>query len=80
MDGSNWPIVLIEGVMVLGGALAFGWWQLRSLERDRRETQRRRAAETPMQTPAETETETEATVRAGPATDESPAKPPPRPD
>ncbi len=46
MDGSNWPIVLIEGVMVLGGALAFGWWQLRSVERDRQETQRRRAEET----------------------------------
>ena len=28
--------------MVFGGALAFGWWQLRSLERDRRETQRQR--------------------------------------
>ena len=31
--------------MVFGGALAFGWWQLRSLERDRRETQRQREHE-----------------------------------
>jgi hypothetical protein len=32
MDWS--PIVLIEGVMVLGGALAFGWWQLRDIKKD----------------------------------------------
>lgn len=32
----NWPIVLIEGIMVFGGALAFGWWQLREIKRDQR--------------------------------------------
>jgi predicted negative regulator of RcsB-dependent stress response len=33
--GSNLPIVLIEVVLIFGGVLAFGWWQLRSLARDR---------------------------------------------
>lgn len=44
MDGANWPIVLIEGLLVLGGALAFGWWQLRSVDRDRRQAQADREA------------------------------------
>jgi hypothetical protein len=42
---SNWPIVLVEGVLVLGGTLLFGWWQLRSIRRDQEETRRRREAE-----------------------------------
>lgn len=41
----HWPLVLIELVLVFGGALAFGWWQLRSIERDRRESARQRALE-----------------------------------
>ncbi len=41
--GSNLPIVLIEVVLIFGGVLAFGWWQLRSLARDRAETLRQRA-------------------------------------
>jgi predicted negative regulator of RcsB-dependent stress response len=32
----NWPIVLIEGIMIFGGALAFGWWQLHEIKRDQR--------------------------------------------
>ena len=32
---NHWPIILVEGVMVFGGALAFGWWQLRSIRMDR---------------------------------------------
>ena len=36
MESNNhWPLILIEGVLVFGGALAFGWWQLRSVKRDR---------------------------------------------
>ena len=35
MDSSHWPLILIEGVLVFGGALAFGWWELRSVKRDR---------------------------------------------
>lgn len=45
MDANHWPIVLIEGVLVLGGALLFGWWQLRSIDRDRQEAARRRSDE-----------------------------------
>jgi hypothetical protein len=45
MDRSNWPLILIEGVLVFGGALLFGWWQLRSVARDQRETQRLREAQ-----------------------------------
>jgi len=41
----NLPIVLIEGVLVLGGALLFGWWQLRSVERDRRAAAERKRAQ-----------------------------------
>lgn len=44
-SGSHWPIVLIEIVLVFGGVLAFGWWQLRSVEKDRREMQARRERE-----------------------------------
>lgn len=45
MDRSHWPLLLIEGVLVLGGALLFGCWQLRSVARDQRETARRREQE-----------------------------------
>ena len=45
MDRSNWPLILIEGVLVFGGALLFGWWQLREIERDRLEARRKREAE-----------------------------------
>jgi hypothetical protein len=41
----HWPIVLIEGILVFGGALAFGWWQLRSIKRDQQLTAQKRAAE-----------------------------------
>jgi len=44
-DRSNTPLLLIEGVLVFGGALLFGWWQLREIERDRREAARKREAE-----------------------------------
>ena len=30
---SNLPIILIEVVLIFGGALAFGIWQLRSLKK-----------------------------------------------
>jgi len=46
--GSHLPLVIVEGVMVFGGALLFGWWQLRSVKRDREksaEEVRRKAAE-----------------------------------
>jgi hypothetical protein len=31
---SNLPIILIEVVLIFGGVLAFGIWQLRSLKKD----------------------------------------------
>jgi predicted negative regulator of RcsB-dependent stress response len=43
----NLPVILIEVVLIFGGVLAFGWWQLRDLkkERERTERTRREAAE-----------------------------------
>ncbi len=43
MDSPHWPLILIEGVLVFGGALAFGWWQLRSVKRDRQRMLEERA-------------------------------------
>lgn len=44
MDG-NLPLILVEVVLVFGGVLAFGWWQLRDVRRAREESRRRREAE-----------------------------------
>jgi hypothetical protein len=43
---ANLPLILIEVVLVFGGALAFAWWQLRDLKRERkkREDAKRREA------------------------------------
>jgi hypothetical protein len=40
----NLPIILIEGLLVLGGALAFGGWQLRSIRRDQQKAAAERTA------------------------------------
>lgn len=45
MDSPHWPLILIEGMLVFGGALAFGWWQLRSIRRDRERAQQARERE-----------------------------------
>ncbi len=37
----NLPVILLEVVLIFGGVLAFGWWQLRDLSKERR---RREAA------------------------------------
>lgn len=29
------PLIVVEVVMIFGGAIAFGWWQLRDLKRER---------------------------------------------
>lgn len=39
--GNHLPLVIVEGVMVFGGALLFGWWQLRSVRRDREKAARK---------------------------------------
>ena len=31
---TNTPIIAIELIMIFGGALLFGWWQLRSIKKD----------------------------------------------
>lgn len=41
------PLILIELVLVFGGALLFGWWQLREIKRDRAAEARRKALEQP---------------------------------
>lgn len=45
MGSEHALLILIELVLVFGSVLVFAWWQLRSVERDRRETQRQREAE-----------------------------------
>ncbi len=45
MGSEHAPLILIELVLVFGSVLAFAWWQLRSLERDRKETLRQRELE-----------------------------------
>lgn len=41
------PLIIVELLMVFGGALAFAWWQFRDLkrEREKREAARRAQAE-----------------------------------
>jgi hypothetical protein len=39
MADSNFPFIVTELIMVLGGALAFGWWQLRDLKKERLKTE-----------------------------------------
>ena len=41
--GAHLPIVLIEVVLIFGGVLAFGWWQLRSIRLDQEKAARERA-------------------------------------
>jgi hypothetical protein len=36
------PVILIEVVLIFGGVLAFGWWQLRDLQKEREQTTRKR--------------------------------------
>ncbi len=43
MEGAL-PLILVEGVLVFGGVLAFAWWQFRDLRRERERTAAREAA------------------------------------
>ena len=43
MSGMHTPLILIEVVLVFGGALLFGWWQLRSVARDQQRSREERA-------------------------------------
>lgn len=73
MDSPHWPLILIEGVLVFGGALAFGWWQLRSVKRDRQRMLEERAR----QQAARDEPEPSQASSSDPSTASSP---PPWPD
>ena len=39
----NLPVILIEVVLIFGGVLAFGWWQLRDLKKEQEKTARERS-------------------------------------
>ena len=42
MQATDWSFIAIELALVFGGALAFGWWQLRDVEREQRAAAQRR--------------------------------------
>lgn len=44
MGSEHWPVIVIEVVLGFGGALLFGWWQLRTIKRDRAKAAAERAA------------------------------------
>lgn len=44
MESGDLPLILIEVVLVFGGVLAFGWWQLRDVRRAREKTAADKAA------------------------------------
>ena len=67
---SNLPIIAIELVLVLGGTLAFGWWQLRDVKRAQAKRAAERAAEKAEDPGAEVGADSAAA--AGPAAHESP--------
>ena len=41
---SHLPLIVVEVFLVFGGALLFGWWQLRSIRKDREKAARDKAA------------------------------------
>jgi hypothetical protein len=47
------PFIVIEVVLVFGGALAFAWWQFRDLRREREKREQRQRAERARQAPQE---------------------------
>jgi hypothetical protein len=46
------PLIVVEIVMVFGGALAFAWWQLRDLEREKKRREAQRSAQSEKEQPA----------------------------
>lgn len=39
------PLILVEVVLVFGGAVAFAWWQFRDLKREREKRERKQRGE-----------------------------------
>ena len=77
-DGSNLPIILIEVVLVFGGVLLFGWWQLRSVKRDRERTLASKATTATTAAAAESADSADAPAPASPPPQQPPQQPPPR--
>lgn len=80
-DGSNLPIILIEVVLVFGGVLLFGWWQLRSVKRDRERTLASKASAATTAAAAaaaESADSADAPAPASPPPQQPPQQPPPR--
>ncbi len=73
MSQSSLPLVLIEGVLILGGALLFGWWQLRSVKRDQAIWAERERAQTLAKQAAQAQATAEQANPAAPAAQGSPA-------
>jgi hypothetical protein len=45
MNDSGWSYIWVELLLVFGGALAFGWWQLRDVARAQRKAARDKSSE-----------------------------------
>jgi Tfp pilus assembly protein PilV len=43
-SAGNWPVIVVEGILVAGGALAFAWWQLRDLKKERQKKEQQAQA------------------------------------
>lgn len=39
------PVIVIELVLVLGGTIAFAWWQFRDLDREKKKREARERAQ-----------------------------------
>lgn len=77
-DGGNLPIILIEVVLVFGGVLLFGWWQLRSVKRDRERTLASKASAVTTAAAAAAAESADAPAPASPPLQQPPQRPPPR--
>lgn len=71
------PIILIELVLVFGGAVLFAWWQLHSIKVDRRKAAERRAAEEAQRQLSEAQAAQAAQPASGGAAEPSGESPPP---
>jgi hypothetical protein len=63
------PLIVVEIVMVFGGALAFAWWQLRDLDREKKKRLAREQRE-----------QIEQRVQAAQPEPPAPSQQPPRPE
>jgi hypothetical protein len=45
MDGNPLPLIVVEVLLVFGGAVAFAWWQFRDLARERAKREAARRAQ-----------------------------------